>query len=70
MEFAKSIDMKKPKGLKTLIKPSSKSIRTHYRKLAENRKLAEICYLHTSASAQTLIAKLALLKSVYGINLN
>ncbi|NEQ78185.1 MAG: hypothetical protein F6K23_37460 [Okeania sp. SIO2C9] len=51
MEFAKSIDMKKPKGLKTPIKPSSKSMRTHY------RKLAEICDLHTSASAQTLIAR-------------
>jgi len=39
-------------GYKTLIKPSSKSIKTHY------RKLAEICDSHISVSAEVLIAKL------------
>ncbi len=39
-------------GFKTMIKPSSKSIKTHY------RKLAEICDTHKSASVKALIAKL------------
>uniref|UniRef100_UPI0025EC420D group II intron reverse transcriptase n=1 Tax=Okeania sp. SIO2F4 TaxID=2607790 RepID=UPI0025EC420D len=39
-------------GFKTLIKPSSKSIRTHY------QKLAEICDSHKTASTKALIAKL------------
>ncbi|NES71109.1 MAG: group II intron reverse transcriptase/maturase, partial [Okeania sp. SIO2D1] len=40
------------KGFKTLIKPSSKSIKTHY------RKLAGICDKHKNASTKALIAKL------------
>ncbi len=40
------------KGYKTLIKPSSKSIKTHY------RKLADICDSHKNAPVQMLIAKL------------
>ncbi|GGA15182.1 group II intron reverse transcriptase/maturase [Okeania sp. KiyG1] len=39
-------------GFKTLIKPSSKSIKTHY------RKLAEICDTHKTAPTKALIAKL------------
>ena len=39
-------------GFKTLIKPSSKSIRTHY------RKLADICDSHKTAPTKALIAKL------------
>ena len=39
-------------GFKTLIKPSSKSIKTHY------RKLAEICDKYKSAPVEALIAKL------------
>ncbi|NEO54768.1 MAG: group II intron reverse transcriptase/maturase [Okeania sp. SIO3B5] len=39
-------------GFKTLIKPSSKSIKTHY------RKLADICDSHKTASTKALIAKL------------
>ncbi|WP_293090180.1 group II intron reverse transcriptase/maturase [Okeania sp. SIO3B5] len=39
-------------GFKTLIKPSSKSIKTHY------RKLADICDSHKTAPAKALIAKL------------
>jgi RNA-directed DNA polymerase len=39
-------------GFKTLIKPSSKSIKTHY------RKLAETCNTHKSAPLKALIAKL------------
>lgn len=39
-------------GFKTLIKPSSKSIKTHY------RKIAEICNQHKSAPLKALIAKL------------
>ena len=39
-------------GFKTLIKPSSKSIKTHY------RKLADICDFHKTASTKALIAKL------------
>jgi RNA-directed DNA polymerase len=39
-------------GYKTLIKPSTKSIKTHY------RKLAEICDSHKTASAKALISKL------------
>ncbi len=40
------------KGFKTLIKPSSKSIKTHY------RKLAEICDSNKTAPVKALIAKL------------
>ncbi|NEP91418.1 MAG: group II intron reverse transcriptase/maturase [Okeania sp. SIO2C2] len=40
------------KGYKTLIKPSSKSIKTHY------RKLAEICNTNKTAPIEALIAKL------------
>ncbi|NEQ73090.1 MAG: group II intron reverse transcriptase/maturase [Okeania sp. SIO2C9] len=40
------------KGFKTLIKPSSKSIKTHY------RKLADICDSHKSAPTKALVAKL------------
>ncbi|MDY7004198.1 MAG: group II intron maturase-specific domain-containing protein [Cyanobacteriota bacterium] len=40
------------KGFKTLIKPSSKSIKTHY------RKLADICDSHKNAPVKALIAKL------------
>ena len=39
-------------GFKTLIKPSSKSIKTHY------RKLADICDTHKNVSTKALIAKL------------
>ncbi|WP_293139672.1 group II intron reverse transcriptase/maturase [Okeania sp. SIO3I5] len=39
-------------GFKTLIKPSSKSIKTHY------RKLADICDSHKNAPANAIIAKL------------
>ncbi|NES05952.1 MAG: group II intron reverse transcriptase/maturase, partial [Okeania sp. SIO2F4] len=39
-------------GFKTLIKPSSKSIRTHY------RKMADICDSHKTAPVKALIAKL------------
>ncbi len=39
-------------GFKTLIKPSSKSIKTHY------RKLADICDKYKTASTEALIAKL------------
>ncbi len=39
-------------GFKTLIKPSSKSIKTHY------RKLAEICDYHKTAPTKALIVKL------------
>ncbi|GFZ93509.1 hypothetical protein CYANOKiyG1_04270 [Okeania sp. KiyG1] len=39
-------------GYKTLIKPSSQSIETHY------RKLADICDSHKTASTKALIAKL------------
>ncbi len=39
-------------GFKTLIKPSAKSIKTHY------RKLAEVCDSHKSAPTEALIAKL------------
>ena len=39
-------------GFKTLIKPSSKSIKTHY------RKLADICETHKTAPTKALIAKL------------
>ena len=39
-------------GFKTLIKPSSKSIKTHY------RKLADIFDKHKNTSAKALIAKL------------
>ncbi|MDE5085673.1 MAG: reverse transcriptase domain-containing protein, partial [Trichodesmium sp. St16_bin2-tuft] len=39
-------------GFKTLIKPSSKSTKTHY------RKLAEICDKYKSAPVEALIAKL------------
>ncbi|NEQ78499.1 MAG: group II intron reverse transcriptase/maturase [Okeania sp. SIO2C9] len=39
-------------GFKTLIKPSSKSIKAHY------RKLAEVCNLHKTAPAEALITKL------------
>ena len=39
-------------GFKTLIKPSSESIKTHY------RKLADICDSHKSAPVEALIAKL------------
>ncbi|WP_287242410.1 MULTISPECIES: group II intron reverse transcriptase/maturase [unclassified Okeania] len=39
-------------GFKTLIKPSSKSIKTHY------RKLADICDSHKTAPTKALIAKL------------
>ncbi len=39
-------------GYKTLIKPSSKSIKTHY------RKLADICDSHKSATTKAIIAKL------------
>ncbi|NEQ37258.1 MAG: group II intron reverse transcriptase/maturase [Okeania sp. SIO3I5] len=39
-------------GFKTLIKPSSKSIKTHY------RKLADICDSHKNASTKAVIAKL------------
>ncbi|WP_293144194.1 reverse transcriptase domain-containing protein, partial [Okeania sp. SIO3I5] len=39
-------------GFKTLIKPSSKSIKTHY------RKLADICDSHKTASTKAIIAKL------------
>ncbi|MDE5102105.1 MAG: group II intron reverse transcriptase/maturase, partial [Trichodesmium sp. St19_bin2] len=39
-------------GFKTLIKPSSKSIKTHY------RKLADICDTHKNAPVSVLIAKL------------
>lgn len=39
-------------GLKTLIKPSSKSIKAHY------RKLTDICDSHKTVSTKTLIAKL------------
>ncbi|GGA14520.1 group II intron reverse transcriptase/maturase [Okeania sp. KiyG1] len=39
-------------GFKTLIKPSSKSIKTHY------RKLADICDYHKTAPTKVLIAKL------------
>ena len=39
-------------GFKTLIKPSSKSIKTHY------RKLADICDSHKTAPVKALIAKL------------
>ena len=39
-------------GFKTLIKPSSKSIKTHY------RKLADICNTHKAAPTKALIAKL------------
>ena len=39
-------------GFKTLIKPSSKSIKTHY------RKLADICDSHKNAPTKALIAKL------------
>ncbi|OZH55325.1 hypothetical protein AFK68_05360, partial [Hydrocoleum sp. CS-953] len=39
-------------GFKTLIKPSSKSIKTHY------RKLADICDKHKTAPTKALIAKL------------
>ncbi|NEQ36740.1 MAG: group II intron reverse transcriptase/maturase [Okeania sp. SIO3I5] len=39
-------------GFKTLIKPSSNSIKTHY------RKLADICDSHKNAPANALIAKL------------
>ena len=39
-------------GFKTLIKPSSKSIKTHY------RKLADICNLNKTAPTKALIAKL------------
>ncbi|NEQ37360.1 MAG: group II intron reverse transcriptase/maturase [Okeania sp. SIO3I5] len=39
-------------GFKTLIKPSSKSIKTHY------RKLADICNKNKTASTKALIAKL------------
>ena len=39
-------------GFKTLIKPSSKSIKTHY------RKLADICDKHKNAPTKALIAKL------------
>ncbi|NEO56971.1 MAG: group II intron reverse transcriptase/maturase [Okeania sp. SIO3B5] len=39
-------------GFKTLIKPSSKSIKTHY------RKLADICNSHKTAPTEALIAKL------------
>ncbi|WP_293166964.1 group II intron maturase-specific domain-containing protein, partial [Okeania sp. SIO2C9] len=39
-------------GFKTLIKPSSKSIKTHY------RKLADICDSYKTAPTQALIAKL------------
>ncbi|MGD1699252.1 group II intron reverse transcriptase/maturase [Dapis sp. BLCC M229] len=38
-------------GFKTLIKPSPKSIKTHY------RKLADICASHKTASTKVLIAK-------------
>ncbi|MDE5101243.1 MAG: reverse transcriptase domain-containing protein, partial [Trichodesmium sp. St16_bin4-tuft] len=40
------------RGFKTLIKPSSKSIKTHY------RKMADICDTHKSAPVRALIAKL------------
>ena len=40
------------KGFKTIIKPSSKSIKTHY------RKLADICDKHKNASTKALITKL------------
>ncbi|NEP80614.1 MAG: group II intron reverse transcriptase/maturase, partial [Okeania sp. SIO3B3] len=39
-------------GFKTLIKPSSKSIKTHY------RKLADICDSHKTAPTRAIIAKL------------
>ena len=39
-------------GFKTLIKPSSKSTKTHY------RKLADICDSHKTAPVEALIAKL------------
>ncbi|OZH54538.1 hypothetical protein AFK68_10295, partial [Hydrocoleum sp. CS-953] len=39
-------------GFKTLIKPSSKSIKTHY------RKLADVCDSHKTAPVKALIAKL------------
>ena len=39
-------------GFKTLIQPSSKCIKTHY------RKLADICDFHKNASTKALIAKL------------
>ncbi len=39
-------------GFKTLIKPSPKSIKTHY------RKLADICDVHKAAPVKALIAKL------------
>ena len=39
-------------GFKILIKPSSESIKTHY------RKLADICDDHKTASSKALIAKL------------
>ncbi|MEB3341623.1 reverse transcriptase domain-containing protein, partial [Okeania sp.] len=39
-------------GFKTLIKPSSKSIKTHY------RKLADICDSHKTAPTKAIIAKL------------
>ncbi|NEN92323.1 MAG: group II intron reverse transcriptase/maturase [Okeania sp. SIO3H1] len=39
-------------GFKTLIKPSPKSLKTHY------RKLADICDSHKNASTKALIAKL------------
>ena len=39
-------------GFKTLIKPSKKSIRTHY------KKMAEICDAHKTAPTRALIAKL------------
>merc|ERR1712226_383805 len=39
-------------GFKTLIKPSSKSVKTHY------RKMAQICDSHKTAPVKALITKL------------
>ena len=41
-------------GFKTLIKPSSKSIKTHYRKLAEICDKYKSCLLYTSPSPRDM----------------